>query len=357
MQIPGALPARLQLNMLYWLAVLLLDGGSLLLESLVFGDPWPAQQLKLALGLALTQTGLTSLWLWYTGPRQYRPLQFVLYSLLAGILFVLGSNLLLLWQQPEPYSLAALLSRLDTHLLAFFVWASLYLLGQSMLRQQQQSAQAAAIQATLHQLELNALQQQLQPHFTFNTLNSLVGLLESNRFDDAEQMTGQLAEFLRYSLRQPPDSLVPLSAELAALQRYLALQQIRFGPRLRLHWQLSDQLNQLQVPPLLLQPLVENAVKYAVAADKNGADIRICTYCESKHGYIVIQDSGTGAGSGELASQSGVGLANVRARLNAFYGATAQLHTRQTATGFVACICITLTHCQPAQPEAPDADS
>lgn len=349
MQIPGALPARLQLNMLYWLAVLLLDGGSLLLESLVFGDPWPAQQLKLALGLALTQTGLTSLWLWYAGPRQYRPLQFVLCSLLAGILFVLGSNLLLLWQQPDPYSLAALLSRLDTHLLAFFVWASLYLLGQSMARQQQQDATAAVLQRKLHQLELHSLQQQLHPHFTFNTLNSLVGLLETDRFDDAEQMIGQLAEFLRYSLQQPADKLVPLSTELAALQRYLALQQIRFGPRLRLQWQLAEQPGKLQVPPFLLQPLLENAVKYAVAPNKHGADIQICCYCHQQQLCIDIKDNGSGCRN--QPTSAGVGLANVRARLQAHFGMTAQLATMQTAGGFQACIRIDLAGCQPPQQE------
>ncbi len=353
MQTPGVQPARLQLNVLYWLAVLLLDAGSLLLESLIFADPWPQQQLQVAVGLALAQCGLTSGWLWLAGPRYYQPWRFMLGSLLAGLLFVLGSNALLLWQQPTPFVLTALLSQLDTQLLAFFVWASLCLLSQSLARQQHQHAQAAAMQAELHQLELHALQQQLNPHFTFNTLNSLVGLLETDRFDDAEQMTAQLAGFLRYSLQQPADQLVPLRSELAALQRYLTLQQIRFGGRLRLHWQLADHIDHLLIPPLLLQPLLENAVKYAVAPSKTGADIQLAAHCDQQYLSITVTDNGSAScansspDSAGQANQPGVGLANVSARLQAFFGPAARLETSQTSTGFQACIRIRLTQCQP----------
>lgn len=338
----GTIAQQLRINLVYWLLVLLVNTGSLLLETLAFADPWPQRKLWIALALCLGQALLTSALLWHTKLRQYSSRRFLLTTLLVALLFIIGSNLTLqLLVNPGQLVLTALFSQLDLQLLAFFVWASICLISQRSTQLRQQAAQADAMTLQLQQLELQSLQQQLNPHFTFNALNSLVGLLESRHFAAAEQMTEQLATFLRYSMNQPANALVPLTTELAAMREYLALQQIRFGNRLRLHWHISASTDTLQVPALILQPLLENAIKYAVAPAKKGADIWVRCDAEPTQLRLAVTDNGAGLPVNEAPGQ-GVGLANVQARLQQHFGAAAGLSSRHLSSGFQAQIHIPL---------------
>lgn len=351
------LRTMLLFNLCYWSAIATLELGSFYLESTAFADHTGWQVYQLMLALCAGQAVLTSGLMASTIGRRLSARRLLYTTLLLGLCYVPLSNLLIrFYYQDFDFPLPALMARLDTQLLAFFVWASAYLIYQHNLAAQQQQRAAAALQQQIQHAELATLQQQLNPHFTFNALNSLCALLEARRFDDAEQMSEQLATFLRYSLAHPPLALVPLAEELAAVQAYLNLQRIRFGPRLRVNWQNQLPPEQLQVPVLLLQPLLENAVKYAVASRREGACITIGLYRQQQQLVLEVADDGPGApadtattalnatetaGSRSVnAPSTGVGLQNIRQRLARHFGDAASLTLLTPAQGFAVRIII-----------------
>lgn len=157
---------------------------------------------------------------------------------------------------------------------------------------------------------LAELQSRIRPHFLFNTLNSAIALVRAEPAR-AEALLEDLSELFRSALADSQQA-VPLAQELALAERYLAIEQVRFGPRLRIEWQTDPAAGAAMLPPLLLQPLVENAVKHGVEPSVSGADIRIST--ERRGDTVVIKVLNTmpaGAGTHGL----GLALANVRERL------------------------------------------
>ena len=180
-------------------------------------------------------------------------------------------------------------------------------------------ARLAALREAELQARLRALQAQINPHFLFNALNSLAELVHGDP-DDAEQMVGDLAHLLRYSLRSSAAGLVPLSQELEAVERYLRLERTRLGDRLRVEIDVRDEVGTAEVPGLVLQPLVENAVQHAVAPRADGGTIRIAAARRDGDVHIVVEDDGPGmeddAGHEQVGTGgAGGGLANVRQRL------------------------------------------
>lgn len=157
---------------------------------------------------------------------------------------------------------------------------------------------------------LAALQSRIHPHFLFNTLNSAIALVRAEPAK-AEAVLEDLSELFRQALSDPAES-VTLGQEIALAQRYLAIERIRFGDRLRVEWSLDASAEQAKLPPLLLQPLVENAVKHGVEPSASGAQIRISTRKRGSMVVIKVTNS-TPAGVGEAGH--GLALANVRERL------------------------------------------
>ncbi|HBN90460.1 sensor histidine kinase, partial [Rheinheimera aquimaris] len=227
-----------------------------------------------------------------------------------------------------------LIGNLDTSVLAFFVWAACYLTVLINQQQMAREAETSQLSQKIQQLELQALSHQLNPHFTFNALNSVCALLEAERYDDAEIMSEQLATFLRYSLSKSPDSLVQLADELSAINAYLQLQKTRFGDKLKVNWQIDESLKQQRIPALLLQPLVENAIKYAVATRQQGATITIGGTRRQNSVHLQVSDDGPGSELAAPAQSSGVGLDNIRNRLLQHFGADARLDIGATPQGF-----------------------
>ncbi len=160
--------------------------------------------------------------------------------------------------------------------------------------------------------------------------------MEAKRYADAELMSEQLATFLRYSFSKSPDQLVKLADEVSAIEAYLALQKTRFGDKLQVQWQLDDSLQQQCIPPLLLQPLVENAVKYAVAARQQGATIQIKGQRQGQHWQLDVSDNGPGRRyHTRLPPAQGSGLMNIRNRLRQHFGDNASLTTQVLEGGFL----------------------
>ncbi len=180
--------------------------------------------------------------------------------------------------------------------------------------------QASRLAAQLAESELDALRMQLQPHFLFNTLNSIAVLIR-NRPREAESMVHRLSEFLRVTLEGSAEHEVPLHEELEFLRSYLSIEEARFGDRLRVITEVDDTASGAQVPSLILQPLVENAIRYAVAPRSGRATVGIRALRADGRVTLEVWDDGPGMINPGDDTVEGVGLSNTRLRLETLYGA------------------------------------
>ncbi|MBJ6761882.1 histidine kinase [Myxococcaceae bacterium JPH2] len=188
-------------------------------------------------------------------------------------------------------------------------------------RARAQEQQAARLAAQLSESRLQALQAQLHPHFLFNTLNAIVVLVRERETDAAARMLVQLSELLRQFLRQGAAQEVTLREEVAVLERYLELQGLRFADRLRVQWDVAPELMTARVPYLVLQPLVENALRHGIGARTAAGALAIQARRDGERLELVVRDDGPGLPQGfDAARSSGIGLANTRARLSQLYG-------------------------------------
>jgi hypothetical protein len=194
--------------------------------------------------------------------------------------------------------------------------------------------------ATAQQAQLQALRYQLNPHFLFNTLNSISSLIVTRRNEDAEQMTNKLSSFLRASLTCDPGGLVPLEEELSLIEEYLDIEGVRFGNRLNVEIACDCAAGEALIPGFLVQPLVENAIKHGVAPSREPVTVRIEAKMEDGQLCIrVINDRAAEPGPAVLGG-AGVGLLNVRQRLQAVFGDKASLVALSDGGRYIATICI-----------------
>jgi signal transduction histidine kinase len=210
-------------------------------------------------------------------------------------------------------------------------WAALYLaLGNAeMVRaaERREGEYRRAAKAA----ELRSLRYQVNPHFLFNTLNSLSALVMTGREAAAERMIQTMSSFYRHSLAADPGAEVPLADEIALQRHYLEIEAVRFPERLKTVFQVPADLAHAPVPGMILQPLVENSIKYAVAATTRAVTITIAAHSEA--GYLVLTVSDDGPGKTGHEAGNGIGLANVRSRLAARYGSDARVTSGQIAAG------------------------
>ncbi|AWL12063.1 Histidine kinase [Saliniradius amylolyticus] len=200
-------------------------------------------------------------------------------------------------------------------------WSGLYfgIKYYRLLQQEKQNALKATTMA--HQAHLKMLRYQLNPHFLFNTLNAISTLVLVGETKTANGMVSRLSDFLRYSLDKDPIKKVPLDQEIQALDLYLAIEKVRFEDRLTVQWDIADKTRQALVPSLILQPLIENAIKYAIAKTEQGGMISISSKQFGQDLLIEVADNGPGADiqNGMLRRNHGVGLPNIRERLQSLY--------------------------------------
>ena len=194
---------------------------------------------------------------------------------------------------------------------------------------------ASRAQAAASAASLAALRYQLNPHFLFNTLNAISSLIVIKEYDAADTMLAKLSEFLRATLSSQPDALLPLEDELATLQHYLEIESARFGERLAVEFVCPPQLNRALVPGFLLQPLVENAIKYALAPSATPVPIRVEAAKDGDTLVLCVEDDGTEQDKPAQAGM-GVGIANIRQRLRTLYGDAGTIETLRLERGFMA---------------------
>ena len=199
-------------------------------------------------------------------------------------------------------------------------WTGLYF-GFKYYASLQQQREATLRAATLAQeAQLKMLRYQLNPHFLFNTLNAISTLILDNENRTANQTVMRLSEFLRYTLDQDPMKKVTLRQEIEAMNLYLTTEKLRFGERLRLEFAIEERALEALVPSLLLQPLIENAVKYAVSPSEQGGTIRVEGRARGVMLELAVADDGPGLNTGAAPGAGrGVGLRNTRERLAVIY--------------------------------------
>ena len=209
----------------------------------------------------------------------------------------------------------------------------------SLQRARRLEVAAAQLNEQLTRAQLDTLRAQLNPHFLFNSLNSVAVLARRGKVADVERMVTRLADLLRHSLEASRAQLVTLRVELEAVQRYLDIEQVRFGDRLTVAIDVTDALLDRMVPSFLIQPLVENAVRHGPVNARTPLHVRVAATAES--GRLVITVSNDGAGIRDQPENgNGLGLANTRARLRGLYGdgATLTLSSGNGNAGTIATI-------------------
>jgi hypothetical protein len=210
----------------------------------------------------------------------------------------------------------------------------------SARRTREQALKTAELAQQLAHAQLGALRMQLQPHFFFNTLNSISMMVRAGENTCAVEMLAVLGDVLRTLLRRSPALETTLADELAFLRRYLEIEQVRFGERLTIRWEIGDDVDAAMVPPLLLQPLIENSLRHGLDPRPDGG---VLTVAARRHGEaleIEVADDGVGLRPGFSAEEStGVGLTNTRGRLERMYGAAASLGLENDPSGGVRVRC------------------
>jgi signal transduction histidine kinase len=201
----------------------------------------------------------------------------------------------------------------------FFIAAVIYMIRYAVESRRREIA-SAQLAATLARTQLNALQNQLQPHFLFNTLNSILALVHDDPAK-ASLMIRRLSELLRYCLATAEVPEVRLSEEVEFAKAYLEIQKIRFEDRLDVKFAVDADTLESLVPSFILQPLIENAVKFSLDDDSRVARIVVGAARRDGHVELTVTDNGPGIHAGDLEISSGVGVRTTQARLRQLYGA------------------------------------
>lgn len=208
----------------------------------------------------------------------------------------------------------------------FTIWSLLYFTYHYVSRLQRQRLNEARLQGLVKELELKTIKAHINPHFIFNALNSIRALVDENPSMARKAIT-QLSMLLRSSMRADKDELVPLSNELEIVKNYLALEQIRFEDRLKVHMDIDEDTLSQQVPPMMLQTLVENAIKHGISKEVYGGKVEIVSDFVDDHHEIVIRNTGR---LSEEVHHEGFGLSSTRNRLQLLYDGKASFDIKET---------------------------
>jgi two-component system LytT family sensor kinase len=205
--------------------------------------------------------------------------------------------------------------------LVLFLWCSVYFIVKQWQLSAQERERLLRMEAEVKEAKLSALRYQLNPHFLFNSLNSVSTLYLEEDADAATDMLAQISELLRALLSGDSAPTIPFADEMAFIDKYLAVEKRRLGARLAVEIALAPESMDALVPNMLLQPLVENAVKHGVAQVRGRGFLRLSSWIVAARLHVVVKNSGpVRIADGESGLSEGIGLTNTRARLTALYG-------------------------------------
>jgi LytS/YehU family sensor histidine kinase len=244
--------------------------------------------------------------------------------LASGIIAVIYAHVLQQWcpDTCRPTSVLGYVAYMGSFVYVVMSWAGLYFGIKTYGSLQQQTQATLKAQSIAHEAQLRMLRYQLNPHFLFNTLNAISTLILDHDSDTANRMVSSLSAFLRHSLDADPHERVTLKQELEALELYLGIEKVRFSDRLKVRVDIAPDAYGALVPNLLLQPLIENAIKYAVSRQVSGGTIEIQAKRHGEDLHLAVLDDGPGFAEDieGLPAGRGVGLRNTRDRLLVLFG-------------------------------------
>ncbi len=259
-------------------------------------------------------------------------------SLIASAWFATLQMLFNPWRYPQhPTFIEAWRTSFPYQVLPYMIVYGLIwfitLIVDARARMTRQTTETARLNEELSKAQLAALRRQIEPHFMFNTLNSIAGLVREQRNDAAVSMIVGLSEFLRRATQDSHRSQVTLAEEVEYLQRYLDIQKVRFGERLQVSVDISPEALHAQVPDLLLQPLVENAIKHGIAKRVAGGAVRVTGACANGNLRLSVYNDGPSDPADSQSTVTGVGLSNLRTRLRILHGDESELELKRAASG------------------------
>lgn len=232
--------------------------------------------------------------------------------------------------EPGYYSTASFAQKwfrtLMGSLLYFTIWSLLYFTYHYVSGTQSQRINQIRLETLVKELELKTIKAHINPHFIFNALNSIRALVDENP-QRARTAITELSHLLRSSMNADKDELVPLDKELSIVKNYLALEQIRFEDRLKVSFDIDQGTLCQPVPPMMLQTLVENAIKHGISKEMHGGHINIVSDFKDDHHELIIRNTGKLNGNTD---SEGFGLSSTRNRLQLLFGAAASFEIRDT---------------------------
>ncbi len=336
-----------------WVALGILFGFQESVEMSVDSYTLPLWVPLSAWTLDFVLWGLTFLCMWrflrvsiQTASTRQMLLQYLPLSVLVGILEEALYITIFRYQHPGKHY--GFLTRLERNLssalvtdviifwMGFIVFRSIGYYQRFREREQM----ASLLQSQLVQARLQALQMQLNPHFLFNTLNSVSSLMRSDP-DGADEMLERLSSLLRITLAKGQAQRIPLQEEMEVVQLYVSIQQLRFGDRVRHSVEVDPEAWDALVPSMILQPIVENAYVHGISRSLGEGTITIKASVEGDKLCISIRNTGGVPGSfGDALKREGVGIANVKARLELHYGSRQSFSIREMLPGDVTALCV-----------------
>jgi len=211
---------------------------------------------------------------------------------------------------------------------------------ESRERLARQQMDAFRLNEQLAKAQLSALRQQIEPHFLFNTLNTVAGLVREGKNDRAVDMIAGLSDLLRRTLQTSDRQQVALGEELDIVETYLEIEKARFAERLQVKMEVPEELKSARVPSLVLQPIVENAVKHGIAKSAQGGEIDIRAARVNGTLTVIVSNDGPGFPEDWESKAAGIGLRNVRERLASLYGKEARVNIVEAEGGAVVSISV-----------------
>jgi two-component system LytT family sensor kinase len=210
--------------------------------------------------------------------------------------------------------------------LFFTIWSLIYLTYHYVMSTQRERLNQVKLEALVKELELKTIKAHINPHFIFNALNSIRALIDENPARARNAVT-ELSQLLRSSMNADKEELVSLERELSIVKNYLALEQIRFEDRLRVSLNIDEDTLKQQLPPMMLQTLVENAIKHGISKEMKGGEISIISDFVDDHHELIVRNTGK---LNEDGDGSGFGLNSTRNRLHLLFGDKAKFHIQDT---------------------------
>ncbi len=215
-------------------------------------------------------------------------------------------------------------------------WGGLYLAMANSRKTQVALIHSRNLERATRESEMRALRYQLNPHFVFNALNSVSSLIIDKKNGPAENLVDGLADYMRSVLNDDGDDMITVDQEIAQQVRYLEIEQVRFPKRLKFEVQIDDDVRAWKIPALIIQPLVENAIKHGVAQSCGPVRVVISAVKDAGRLKLEVANDGRMLAGNDKAKGTGTGLSNIKERLAALYGPSAALFTGNDKKGMVA---------------------